>query len=197
MIKRYKLFFLVAICHLAFVYFLSTGSPKKQVKKIIVREFSAPKMQQKEKKIAASQRKPKKKPLPKKNHLVKREPKAINDLQKTLDKWDTLFQNVETPSDIPVKIPSTITFTSHKNVTKDYDKKLLQALKKKLILPEMGTLEISISISAKGEVSSFFINSSSSDKNAAYLKMHLPSLQLPCFNDQTNERTFTITITGR
>lgn len=206
--RKLSVISLIFLFHLSAFFLFQSSQEEKR--KLVVKEYRPPKPSIKktiEKKIVKKE-KTSKKNTPKKKKAVAKSskkkksssPPVQSQLKKTLDNWDEIFSS--SPSSqgkFSSSLPPMISLkgSTTNQVTPSYEKELLAFLKKNIILPQKGTTSVKITISATGRILECIILSSSSQENSSFLKKHLPSLTLPCFNSPSAEKTFTIHIAGQ
>jgi len=168
------------------------SEPKKKEKK-------PPK--QKEKKLPKQK---KKKPVEKKQPQKEKKQKepSIQDRQKTrnlLEKAKENIAKIERTRDNSMRNPIVETNTQASAGEASYQSKLAQQLKRLLCLPEYGNVQISLTLSARGNVENIEVLNSESERNEKYIKATLPKLTFTRFGSASklNEtKTFTITLTN-
>lgn len=201
--KKSYLVLIIIFCHFLLLFLFDQKEPPK--KKLLVTEYRLKqKKVPKRKKITAPVKKTKKTarkraPTKKKSFVAsKKKAKTAKEIAKMLDSWNTIF---DAPSFQPTEdssgLPATISLDLFSYVPDDhYADGLVSYLKKEISLPEKGSIKVKIVLRCDGSLKHYSIVSTDNERNATYLKKHLPTLTFPCFNKKSKEKEFSLHFTG-
>lgn len=193
-----KIIFYVTAVHLLIMFFYHTNSssPKKSNNKLVVKNYKFKKKAPAKKTLAKVFKKPtaklEKNPQKKSTPRRKIENKLIDELSKQIATMTDVSYKPTKPLSIPKTVPKlSIVSNSDNSEQQNYKLSLSEHLQKKLSLPEVGAVKLSITVKNNGSISSVSVITFENEKNADYLKNTLRTLSLPCFNG-SEEQTFLV-----
>ncbi|MFT4553450.1 MAG: outer membrane biosynthesis protein TonB [Chlamydiales bacterium] len=180
---------------------------KEKPEKPIVKTSPKPLPKKKDKPQSTS-RKKKKTQLKKNKEVVEKKNKLVDSLKESMALLDVIPEketkrsSIDVPSEIKkFNVDHLHTPPEQKQNLgfEDYQSSIKRRLKRHLVLPEYGKVEVSLTIGRDGIVKGFEVASSESEKNKLFVESALPAISFPQFGayfEGEKERTFVMVLSN-